>query len=208
MRFSPKASERFSGCGTLSLRMVGGGAFRGVACRCFSGDGRVVGASSVPDPYVDATVPDAVFVHGFNYEMWGMNVTAALREYPMPEVEGLKFYPEIILWDRMSKRYMTRYFDTPLRIIYDDQENKTTAKVANTRYRENYYLWLHYLNDLGAYFGKSPKTFLKAAVGVIRDGLLSERRLGDVLSDIGPAPMRALALAGLPVAWVLAKTGK
>ncbi len=153
-------------------------------------------------------MPDAVFVHGFNYEMWGMNVTAALREYPMPEVEGLKFYPEIILWDRMSKRYMTRYFDTPLRIIYDDQENKTTAKVANTRYRENYYLWLHYLNDLGAYFGKSPKTFLKAAVGVIRDGLLSERRLGDVLSDIGPAPMRALALAGLPVAWVLAKTGK
>lgn len=182
--------------------------FRGVACRCFTEGGEVVGESPVPEPFVDATVPDAIFLHGFNYEMWGMNVTSALKEYPIPEIDGLKFYPEIIVWDEMSERYLTRYFDEPLRVIYDDQENKTTAKRGNARYKENYYLWKHYLNDLSRYFVQSPKTFLKAAVGITRDGLLSGRSVSAVLSDVGPASMRALTLCGLPVGWTLAKFGK
>lgn len=50
--------------------------------------------------------------------------------------------------------------------------------------------------------------FAKAAIGIMRDGLLSERRYGQILRDVKFLSCRALVIFGSPIAWVLAKKAK
>lgn len=40
----------------------------------------------------------------------------------------------------MGEKYLTRYINDSLRILYSDQSNATTVKNVNNRYKENYYL--------------------------------------------------------------------
>lgn len=117
-------------------------AYKGIACRCQEENGDIVGSIPIPAPWIDLLEPEAKYVYGYCYELWGMTKTDILRQYPFPEPIGLHFFPESVIWDSIGEHYLTRYFDTPLRIFYHDQENSTTKK-GNLRYRENYYLWRH-----------------------------------------------------------------
>ena len=113
--------------------------------------------------------------------MWGMIRRDVMLEYPFPEPQGAKmrFFPESVIWDNMARKYKTRYIDVCLRGYYVDQENATTAKKAD-RSAENIWLWSHYINDIDDYFKRQPKLFLKAYVGLARDG----KRLGKSYTEI------------------------
>lgn len=50
--------------------------------------------------------------------------------------------------------------------------------------------------------------FVKAAIGIMRDGLLSERRYGQILRDVKFLPYKVLVILGTPLAWGLAKKTK
>ena len=128
-----------------------------------------------------------------------------LREYPNPDIKGLRFYPECIIWDEIGKKYLTRYFNEPLRVLYHDQANATTIKHVNNRFRENYYLWKHVLNDLNSYVNEDPKLFLKSLVGIMRDGMLSDRRYGSIIADIRPLVWKCLTVLLSPAGLILAK---
>ena len=147
-------------------------------------------------------------MHKLQYEMWGMTRTEVLRQYLNPNITGIRFYPESIIWDKMGEKYLTRYINEPLRILYSDQVNATTVKNVNNRYRENYYLWRHILNDLRKYVFNEPLMFAKAAIGIMRDGLLSGRRYRQILRDVESFPCRILVVLGSPLAWMLAKKTK
>lgn len=125
--------------------------YRGISCRCTTDDGAVVGSTEIPAPWLDASEADAKYVHKLKYEMWGMSRTEVFKQYPNPNIAGMRFYPESIIWDKMGEKYLTRYINDPLRILYSDQSNATTVKNVNNRYKENYYLWRHILNDLKKY---------------------------------------------------------
>ena len=182
--------------------------YRGVTCRCITDEGVVVGSTEIPTPWLDASEADAKYIHKLQYEMWGMTRTEVLKGYLNPNVAGMRFYPESIIWDKMGEKYLTRYINDSLRILYSDQSNATTVKNVNNRYKENYYLWRHILNDLKKYAFNEPLMFVKAAIGILRDGLLSERRYGQILRDVKFLSCRALVIFGSPIAWVLAKRPK
>ncbi|MGG7062331.1 glycosyltransferase family 2 protein [Bifidobacterium pseudocatenulatum] len=182
--------------------------YRGISCRCTTDDGAVVGSTEIPAPWLDASEADAKYVHKLKYEMWGMSRTEVFKQYPNPNIAGMRFYPESIIWDKMGEKYLTRYINDPLRILYSDQSNATTVKNVNNRYKENYYLWRHILNDLKKYAFNEPLMFAKAAIGIMRDGLLSERRYVQILRDVKFLSCRALVFWGSPIAWVLAKKAK
>ena len=186
----------------------GGDGYRGVTCRCITDKGVMVGSTEIPVPWLDASEADAKYVHKLQYEMWGMTRTEVLRQYLNPNITGIRFYPESIIWDKMGEKYLTRYINEPLRILYSDQVNATTVKNVNNRYRENYYLWLHILNDLRKYVFNEPLMFAKAAIGIMRDGLLSGRRYRQILRDVESFPCRILVVLGSPLAWMLAKKTK
>lgn len=188
-------------------------AYRGITCRCYDPEtGRPIGEGAIPEPWVDCTEIEAVFLRRFRFEMWGMTRTEVLREFPFPNIpggqkSGLKFFPEIIIYDRIAAKYRSRYINQCLRGYYRDQANATTVK-KGSRYKENYYLWAHYINDLFAYFRYDPKRFLKAFVGLVRDGKLSGRTMGTILQDVHGAGRKLLVLLFSPVGLVLWMRGR
>lgn len=176
--------------------------YKGVTCRCQEEDGSLVGEKPVPSPWVDLSEVDAKYKYGYTYELWGMTRTDVLRQYPFPEPKGLHFFPEVVVWDAIGQQYLTRYVNTPLRIFYHDQENSTTKK-GNSRFRENYYLWRHIINDLGEYHRLQLKMYVKAAIGIIRDGLLSGRALPAIVRDVYGATNKIAVIMCLPIGWIL-----
>lgn len=145
--------------------------YKGVTCRCFeSGTKKPIGV--FPQKVFDSNDLDANFKLKLNFEKWMLFRTDVLREFPFPEEgEGLKFFPETVLWHRMAKKYLTRYIDDALREYFRDQENALTHK-KTPRYKENVFLWMHFVNDITGYFWYRPKDFIKSFVGLSRDNIL------------------------------------
>lgn len=181
--------------------------YRGVACRCEDETGKVLGRKRIQSPWLDTSECDAKYKYKYQYEMWGMTLTSVIRKYPNPEEQGLKFYPESIIWDKIGDQYLTRYFNDSLRIQYHDQINATTVKHINNRFRENYFLWLHVLNDLSKYFVYCPMLFVKSAIGLVRDGLLAGKKYKTIITDISNWNSRILVFLFSLVALEMIKTG-
>ena len=175
--------------------------FKGVSCRCVDEKGQLIGAEE-KDSYFDSNELEVKYIKKRNYELWGMIRTDIMKQYPFPNICGLRFYPEIVIWDNMALRYKTRYINTGLRIYYKDQEDATTFSKKNTRYRENYYLWLHYLNDIWNYHKYDRKQFLKALIGIMRDGLLSNRKIKQIIRDINSIKLKVVVILLIPISYI------
>lgn len=151
--------------------------FRGVTCRCYDPDSNEKIGRQIENRYVDCLGLDATYKYNIDFEMWGINRRDVLQEYPFPDIrggkkDGLSFYPETIIWNRMGRKYKVRYIDEALRAYYRDQDNATTSK-KNRRFRENIHLWDHLINDILDYAKYKPMRFVKAFIGITMDGLLN-----------------------------------
>lgn len=176
--------------------------YKGITCRCQEESGAIVGSKPIPAPWIDLPEPEAKYAYGYRYELWGMTRTDILRQFPFPEPRGLHFFPESVIWDSIGEHYLTRYFDMPLRIFYHDQDNSTTKK-GNSRYQENYYLWLHIINNLKQYKKYQPVMYLKAIIGIARDGLSSGRTIHIIRNDIHGPIERISFLLTMPIGYFL-----
>ena len=153
--------------------------FKGVICKCFDAE-TGVDIGDFPYDLIDSDELTAGFKLKFKFEKWSFFRTEVLREFPFPEPEDkLKFFPETVVWQQMSRKYKTRYINIALRAYYRDQDNALTA-ASTSRCRENVYLWQHYLNNVFDYFLYDKKRFVQAFVGISRDGFLSGRKLYDI----------------------------
>ena len=180
--------------------------FRGVTCRCYDPEtGQKIG-NDFPEKTMNINELDAKFKYGFQYEMWGMIKREVMLKYPFPEQfeERLRFYPESIIWDHMAREYKTHYIDVCLRGYYTDQDNATTAK-NNSRAAENIWLWLHYINDLEDYYCYKPFLFLKAYVGLSRDGCRLHKTYTYLVRQIQGKLKRAVFTVLYPFGFILAR---
>lgn len=166
--------------------------FKGLICKCYDAEtGEDIG--TFPGNRIDADELYAGFVLKFRFEKWSFFRTDVLREFPFPEPdEHLKFFPETVVWQRMSKKYKTRYINYSLRAYYRDQDNALTSN-ANQRYRENKYLWQHHINDTIGYFKYNPKLYLKAFAGIDRDNMLCKNSFSKTMSMINKPWKKCIA---------------
>ena len=94
-------------------------------------DGNAVG--DIPDfGVIDCSNFDIDYKYRFEGDMAEVYKTSILKEYPFPEIEGEKFCPEIIVWNRISTKYILRY--TSKKIYYGEYlEDGLTAKITKIR---------------------------------------------------------------------------
>lgn len=177
--------------------------FKGVICKCYDAEtGEDIG--TFPGECVDSDELTAGFILKFKFEKWSMFKTDVLREFPFPEPkEKLKFFPETVVWQQMSRKYKTRYINVALRAYYRDQENALTNR-KNSRCHENIYLWQHYINDVFDYFQYDKKRFLQAFVGLSRDGILSGLSILEILRMVNVFWRKIIVLVFWPCGAVLA----
>lgn len=176
--------------------------FKGVICRCFDGVTKEP-IGSFPEKVFDSNDLEGYFRYRLNFEKWVLFRTAVLREFPFPaEDPQLKFFPETVTWRAMARKYQTRYIDDPLREYFRDQENALT-NVKTPRFRENTYLWAHYVNDVMDYFWQAPLVFVKAFVGLSRDNIMIGRSFGYIVKIPNRWWKKLICVLFYPAGWLL-----
>ena len=174
--------------------------YSGVTALCQDEEGHVIG-DRFPADIVDASWLDVRFRNGVSGEKWGFQRTDVMRAHPFPEVAGMSYYPEDVIWDAIARRYKTRFVNEALR-TYHTASSGLARNVDPARHaassREGS---LHNINHNADYFRYAPKAFLKASANYSRFCFHSGMRLKQQADQIQHAGGRLLWLAGLPVGY-------
>ena len=177
--------------------------FKGISCRTCNEHGKLNG-KPLDGEYLDSNDLDLRFRHKIDGELWGMTKTEILRDNPYPEIKGLHFYPENILWDNIGRKYKTRYINNPLRIYINDQDNAITNK-STAAHKETIYMRRHFINECWDYFSCDPKFFFKQILGLSRDGALCGMKYGEIAAVPDKTSKKLLVTLTYPFGKLLAK---
>ena len=103
----------------------------GVAGYMAHHDGSVIGHCSVKG-VVDANTLEYRYFFGASGDMCEVFKTSVLKEFPFPEIDGEKFVPEALVWNRIAQKYRLRWFQD---VIYfrDYLEGGLTDKIVKIR---------------------------------------------------------------------------
>ena len=174
--------------------------FQGVTALCADPHGNVVGTPFPRDP-LDATSLDIRYRYAVRGEKWGFQRVDVLREFPFPEPPGQRFVPESLVWDRIGRRYLTRFVNEPLR-IYDEGEDapRLMADIGDpARHAATFAeTFAEQLNEDLRYLRHSPRTFARTAANYVRLSLHASSGPAAQLRTLRPRAWPLWAL-GAPV---------
>ena len=96
-------------------------------------DGRIVG-TGLPEEVIDSTSVDIRYKYHVEGDLKEVFRTSVLREFPFPEIDGEKFCPEALVWNRIASRYRLRYIN---KVIYqvEYQPEGLTSRIVTIRMR-------------------------------------------------------------------------
>ena len=157
-----------------------------------------------PSDILDSDPRELLYVYQVPGEKWGFHRTSVLRQFLFPDIEGLNYVPECIVWNAIGKHYRTRYVNECLRIYYRGESSTSSltsqSVIRSARgfvVREEFAL----SHDIDM-FRFAPGLFLKRAANLTRFNLLAKRgvlNLNSVDSTLG----KVLTLLMLPLGVML-----
>jgi glycosyltransferase involved in cell wall biosynthesis len=71
-----------------------------------------------PGKIYDGTIKDLFYKQGFRKEAFHIYKTSVMKEFPFPDNFKNIYFPEGIIWRRMTDKYLVRLIDEELRIYY------------------------------------------------------------------------------------------
>ncbi|MBF1603858.1 MAG: glycosyltransferase family 2 protein [Prevotella sp.] len=94
-------------------------------------DGRIIG-SGLPYDSIDCNSVDIRYKFHVTGDMKEVFRTSVMKEFPFPDIEGEKFCPEALVWNRIAQKYKLRYFN---KIIYkvEYQPEGITSNIVKVR---------------------------------------------------------------------------
>lgn len=123
----PTALERFR-AHWLQMTESQRQGFSGVTCLCVNEKGQIVGGI-LPAPILEGCPYEVTSKYRLNGEKWGFHRTEILRAYPFPEIEGERFVPESLVWNRIGRVYKIRFVNEALRCYFSSQDGLSTSMV-------------------------------------------------------------------------------
>ena len=105
--------------------------FAGICGLDASFDGKVIG-SGLPAETIDSTSIDVRFNKKVTGDMKEVFLKSVLQEFPFPEIEGERFCPEVLVWNRIATKYKLRYIN---KVIYlaEYQSGGITSAITQVR---------------------------------------------------------------------------
>jgi glycosyltransferase involved in cell wall biosynthesis len=172
--------------------------FSAVTCLCKTPRGQIVGDRFPRDP-LDSDPRELRYVHKVTGEKWGFHRTEVLREHPFPVDNDWPFVAEHLIWDRIGRRYRTRFVNEPLRIYHlDDAEPHLMSDTRNAPRHSAMFLavFRELLDEDLRYVGRAPIQFARTAANYVRHSLHRRVGLKGQLAGLRPAawPLWAIAL--------------
>ena len=77
-------------------------------------DGNIVG-SGLPLKVIDCNSIDIRYKYHVEGDLKEVFRTSVMKEFPFPEIDGERFCPEVLVWNRIAQKYKLRYFN---KVIY------------------------------------------------------------------------------------------
>ena len=91
--------------------------FIGVTVLCADQNGKLVG-DLFPKDVMDSDPLELRYRYKVKGEKWGFQRTDVLRRYPFPENLKQTYVPEDIIWNKIARKYKTRFVNEQLRIYW------------------------------------------------------------------------------------------
>lgn len=135
-------------------------------------DGRIVG-SGLTRPIIDASPLDIRVKWNVRGDLKEVFKTAIIRMFPFPEIDGEKFCPEALVWNRIGLRYKLRYFNEPIYTVEYQLDGISNA-ITKARMKSpvasmmTYSEWFNH--------AKSTKLKLRMAVNYWRFSFCTKKR--------------------------------
>lgn len=128
-------------------------------------DGKVIG-SGLPEEVIDDNSIAVRFKLGVTGDMKEVFRTSVLKEFPFPEIEGERFCPEVLLWNRIATKYKLRYFN---QIVYlaEYQDDGISAGIVKARMTSPIASMMTY-QEMTQYIDVPLKEKVKAAINYWR----------------------------------------
>lgn len=172
--------------------------FSGVTALCQDPAGRIVG-SGLPRAVIDADPLALRYSYRVRGEQWGFQRTNVLRRFPYPEIPGEYFVPESLVWNRIGRKYRTRYVNEALR-IYQPGDDSLSRRSVRLRVGSPEATLLYYREILDQPRLPWPGRF-KAAINLVRFGWHTGR-----LAEVAARTKRKVWLGlAFPLGWALFK---
>ena len=94
-------------------------------------DGCIIG-SGLLDDSIDCNSVDIRYKYHVTGDMKEVFRTSVMKEFPFPDIEGERFCPEALVWNRIAQKYKLRYFN---KIIYkvEYQPEGLTSNIVKVR---------------------------------------------------------------------------
>ena len=139
--------------------------FAGVCGLDATFDGKVIG-SGLPEEVIDDNSIAVRFKLGVTGDMKEVFRTSVLKEFPFPEIEGERFCPEVLLWNRIATKYKLRYFN---QIVYlaEYQDDGISAGIVKARMTSPIASMMTY-QEMTQYIDVPLKEKVKAAINYWR----------------------------------------
>lgn len=141
-------------------------------------DGKVIG-SGLPEEVIDDNSIAVRFKLGVTGDMKEVFRTSVLKEFPFPEIEGERFCPEVLLWNRIATKYKLRYFN---QIVYlaEYQDDGISAGIVKARMTSPIASMMTY-QEMTQYIDVPLKEKVKAAINYWRFRLCAHNLNGSRL---------------------------
>ncbi len=140
--------------------------FTGVACLCMTERGDVIGDQFPFDP-TDSDSLEISYKYKVRGEKWGFHRTDVLRQFPFPEIPGVGFVPEGIVWNQIARKYKIRFINEALRIYTQDACNQLTRRSAKEKASVRVFYAVPLNTELD-FLKHDPISFLKVSLQYVR----------------------------------------
>lgn len=177
--------------------------FSGVTCLCKDEYGNIVG-DKFPQDVMDSDELEMPHKFKVSGEKWGFHRTDVLKKFSFPELPGVGYISEGVVWNAIALQYKKRFVNETLRIYYSAiwrpdqltmQVKQNPAKHALGRrfyHKEN-------LNKCIDWIIYDPVDFLKSAVNYVRFSLHERIGFGKQWHELINWKAKFLYVISLPV---------
>jgi glycosyltransferase involved in cell wall biosynthesis len=175
--------------------------FSGITFLCEDEKGDIVG-DKFPEDVFDSDSLANRYVWRIKGEKWGCQRTDVLRLFPYPEFRRIS---QSVVWNRIARRFKTRYVNEPLRIYYTNESrgSLTTERRVKTVCPEGRaFRHLETLNNDLDYFRYAPKPLFFSFIHYGRFSFHSRTPVIKMLKGLHGVGRKLAMVALLPVAYL------
>lgn len=131
-------------------------------------DGRIVG-SGLPCDTIDCNAIDIRYKYHVTGDMKEVFRTEVLKEFPFPEIEGERFCPEDLVWNRIAKKYKLHFVNKCI-YVAEYQDNGLTDNIIRIRHLSpiasmTYYSELFHFDSDGPLYLPHKEEYFKLPFG-------------------------------------------